>query len=97
MKFGWEPMGQSEALDLELVPRGARGIGDGTLLIDAGCIWDARTALRRAHGPLPNTESNGWKNLSGQKTTKGTPGCAADRLCRLRPVKRNAVVRRFAP
>lgn len=48
IKFGWEPMGQSERLDLELV-RGAReGIGDGTLLIDAGCVWDARTALRRA-------------------------------------------------
>jgi len=43
-------MGQSEALDIELV-RGARaGVGDGvTLLIDAGCVWDARTALRRAH------------------------------------------------
>jgi L-rhamnonate dehydratase len=49
IKFGWEPMGQNEALDIELV-RGAReGIGDGTLLIDAGCVWDARTALRRAH------------------------------------------------
>src|SRR5260370_37241737 len=42
-------MGQSEALDLELV-RGAReGVGSGAvLLIDAGCVWDARTALRRA-------------------------------------------------
>src|SRR5207249_1721126 len=50
VKFGWEPMGQNEALDLELV-RGARaGIGEGaTLLIDAGCVWDARTALQRAH------------------------------------------------
>ena len=49
VKFGWEPMGQSEALDLELV-RGAReGIGeDNSLLIDAGCAWDARTALTRA-------------------------------------------------
>ncbi|MFV0416717.1 MAG: mandelate racemase/muconate lactonizing enzyme family protein [Chthoniobacterales bacterium] len=49
IKFGWEPMGQSERLDLELV-RGAReGFGDdGTLLIDAGCVWDARTALSRA-------------------------------------------------
>lgn len=47
IKFGWEPMGQSEALDLELV-RGAReGFGDDTLLIDAGCVWDARTALQR--------------------------------------------------
>ena len=50
VKFGWEPMGQSEALDVELV-RGAReGVGtNATLLIDAGCVWDARTALRRAH------------------------------------------------
>src|SRR5262245_10782327 len=49
LKFGWEPMGQSEALDIELV-RGARdGAGDATVLIDAGCVWDARTALKRAH------------------------------------------------
>lgn len=48
VKFGWEPMGQSEALDIELV-RGARsGFGDGTVLVDAGCVWDARTALERA-------------------------------------------------
>ena len=49
IKFGWEPMGQSEALDLELVRSAREGIGDGTLLIDAGCVWDARTALSRAH------------------------------------------------
>ena len=49
IKFGWEPMGESEALDLELVRGGRDGIGDeNTLLIDAGCVWDARTALRRA-------------------------------------------------
>lgn len=49
VKFGWEPMGQSEAVDRDLV-RGAReGVGDdATLLIDAGCVWDARTALARA-------------------------------------------------
>jgi L-alanine-DL-glutamate epimerase-like enolase superfamily enzyme len=48
VKLGWEPMGESEALDIELV-RGAReGAGNATLLIDAGCVWDARTALRRA-------------------------------------------------
>lgn len=49
VKFGWEPMGPDEALDVELV-RGARqGIGPrNTLLIDAGCVWDARTALKRA-------------------------------------------------
>jgi L-alanine-DL-glutamate epimerase-like enolase superfamily enzyme len=48
IKFGWEPMGQSMALDLELVHGARQGIGDGTLLVDAGCVWDARTALERA-------------------------------------------------
>ena len=49
VKFGWEPMGQDENLDLELVQGARRGMGtDGTLLIDAGCVWDCRTALQRA-------------------------------------------------
>jgi len=49
VKFGWEPMGQSEALDLELVQSAREGVGpEAMLLIDAGCVWDARTALRRA-------------------------------------------------
>ncbi len=49
VKFGWEPMGQDERLDLELV-RGARaGVGEeGIVLVDAGCVWDRRTALSRA-------------------------------------------------
>jgi L-rhamnonate dehydratase len=50
IKFGWEPMGKSEALDLDLVRGARKGIGDdGTLLVDAGLVWDARTALRRAN------------------------------------------------
>src|SRR6266436_6217190 len=49
VKFGWEPMGTSESLDRELVKGARSGLGDdATLLIDAGCVWDARTALRRA-------------------------------------------------
>jgi L-alanine-DL-glutamate epimerase-like enolase superfamily enzyme len=48
VKFGWEPMGQSEALDIELVEGARAGVGNVTLLIDAGCAWDARTALSRA-------------------------------------------------
>lgn len=48
IKFGWEPMGPNLKVDLDLV-RGAReGIGEGLLMIDAGCVWDARTALQRA-------------------------------------------------
>ncbi len=49
VKFGWEPMGASAAVDLELVRGARRGLGDdATLLIDAGCVWDARTALQRS-------------------------------------------------
>ncbi|MBX9627990.1 MAG: mandelate racemase/muconate lactonizing enzyme family protein [Gemmataceae bacterium] len=49
VKFGWEPMGTSEAVDIDLVKGARDGLGDATLLIDAGCVYDARTALRRAH------------------------------------------------
>lgn len=50
VKFGWEPMGPSAAVDLDLVRGARKGLGaDGTVLIDAGCVWDARTALQRAH------------------------------------------------
>lgn len=49
VKFGWEPMGTSEAVDIDLVAGARRGMGDqATLLIDAGCVWDSRTALQRA-------------------------------------------------
>ena len=48
VKFGWEPMGQDERTDIALVEHARRGVGDETLLlIDAGCPWDARTAMRR--------------------------------------------------
>lgn len=50
VKFGWEPMGTSEIVDHRLVQGAREGIGPAaTLLIDAGCVWDARTALRRAN------------------------------------------------
>ncbi|MCJ8331914.1 MAG: mandelate racemase/muconate lactonizing enzyme family protein [Lentisphaeria bacterium] len=50
VKFGWEPMGESEAMDMELVSSAREALGpDRELLIDAGCVWDARTALKRAH------------------------------------------------
>jgi len=48
VKFGWEPMGTSEAVDIDLVKGAREGLGKATLLIDAGCVYDARTALRRA-------------------------------------------------
>ncbi|MDX1968333.1 MAG: mandelate racemase/muconate lactonizing enzyme family protein, partial [Planctomycetaceae bacterium] len=74
IKFGWEPMGPDLRVDLDLV-RGAReGIGDGLLMIDAGCVWDARTALQRAEAfaeydlvwleePLQSNDVDGYRWL----------------------------------
>ena len=48
-KFGWGPMGQSEANDIALVREARRGLGeDVDLMIDAGQPWDWRTALVRS-------------------------------------------------
>jgi L-rhamnonate dehydratase len=49
LKFCEGGLGQHEGLDLELVRGARRGAGDNVpLLVNAGGIWDARTALRRA-------------------------------------------------
>jgi L-rhamnonate dehydratase len=47
VKFGWEPMGQDEKTDIALVKHARRGVGEAWLMIDAGCPWDARTAMKR--------------------------------------------------
>ncbi len=50
IKFGWGPMGQDEATDIALVREARRGAGDDVdILIDAGQVWNWRTALKRAH------------------------------------------------
>ena len=49
VKFGWGPMGQSEAGDVALVREARRGLGDEPdLLIDAGQCFDVRTAVKRS-------------------------------------------------
>jgi L-rhamnonate dehydratase len=49
VKFGWGPMGQSEASDLAHVRAARAGVGpDVELMVDAGLCWDTATALRRA-------------------------------------------------
>jgi L-rhamnonate dehydratase len=50
VKFGWAPLGcVDEATDVALVREARRGAGaDMDVMIDAGCIWDAKTALQRA-------------------------------------------------
>jgi L-alanine-DL-glutamate epimerase-like enolase superfamily enzyme len=49
VKFGWGPMGQSEASDVAHVRAAREGVGpDVELMIDAGLCWDTATAIRRA-------------------------------------------------
>jgi L-alanine-DL-glutamate epimerase-like enolase superfamily enzyme len=50
VKFGWAPMGLiDEATDVALVREARRGAGpDMDVLIDAGCVWDTKTAMQRA-------------------------------------------------
>jgi L-rhamnonate dehydratase len=49
VKFGWGPMGQSEAGDMAHVRAAREGIGpDVELMVDAGLCWDTATAIRRA-------------------------------------------------
>ncbi|MBM3726309.1 MAG: mandelate racemase/muconate lactonizing enzyme family protein [Acidobacteria bacterium] len=76
VKFGWSPMGESEATDIALVREARRGLGaDADLLIDAGLVWDAKTALQRAQAfaehrifwleePLRADDYEGYRKLS---------------------------------
>jgi L-rhamnonate dehydratase len=49
VKFGWGPMGQSEAGDIAHVKAARQGLGpDAELMVDASLCWDTATAIRRA-------------------------------------------------
>jgi L-alanine-DL-glutamate epimerase-like enolase superfamily enzyme len=75
-KFGWAPMGPDEALDVALVRAARQGLGPGAdLMVDAGCVWDVKTAVRRARRfaeenvfwleePLPPDDLEGYARLS---------------------------------
>jgi L-alanine-DL-glutamate epimerase-like enolase superfamily enzyme len=49
VKFGWAPMGEDEKTDIALVREARKGAGaDVDVMIDAGLVWDAKTAIQRA-------------------------------------------------
>lgn len=76
VKFGWDPMGQDEETDIALVREARKGLGDGPdLLVDAGLVWDAKTAIQRARAfeqhnifwleePLLPDDYDGYRKLS---------------------------------
>lgn len=50
VKFGWDPMGKDARTDVALVREARAGLGpDLDLMIDAGLVYDAKTAIQRAH------------------------------------------------
>jgi L-alanine-DL-glutamate epimerase-like enolase superfamily enzyme len=76
VKFGWQPMGESEQNDIDLVRAARAGLGDDIdLMIDAGLVWDAKTAIQRARAfsdfrifwleePLHPDDYEGYRKLS---------------------------------
>lgn len=76
VKFGWAPMGRDAATDVALVREARAGLGpDLDLMIDAGLVYDARTALLRARAfevynlfwleePLAPDDYQGYAKLS---------------------------------
>jgi L-alanine-DL-glutamate epimerase-like enolase superfamily enzyme len=76
VKFGWDPMGQDERTDKALVKEARKGLGDDLdLMIDAGLVWDAKTAIQRANSfsesnifwleePLRPDDYEGYRKLS---------------------------------
>ena len=76
VKFGWAPMGQDEKTDIALVREARKGLGDDAdLMIDAGLVWDAKTAIQRVGAfseykifwleePLQPDDYEGYRKLS---------------------------------
>lgn len=86
VKFGWEPMGQDEKTDIALVREARKGLGDDAdLMIDAGLVWDAKTAIQRARAfsqyniywleePLMPDDYTGYAKLSQAVDTRIAAG-----------------------
>ncbi|MCI0622605.1 MAG: mandelate racemase/muconate lactonizing enzyme family protein [Acidobacteria bacterium] len=76
VKFGWAPRGQDAATDVGLVREARAGLGgNADLMIDAGLVWDAKTAIQRARAfsefnifwleePLAPDDYQGYRRLS---------------------------------
>jgi len=86
VKFGWDPMGKDARTDVALVREARRGLGpDIDLMIDAGLVYDAKTAIQRAKAfeqydpfwfeePLLPDDYEGYAKLSAASTLRIAAG-----------------------
>ena len=86
VKFGWDPMGRDEATDIALVREAREGLGtDPDLMIDAGLVYDAKTAIQRARAfeqyrpywfeePLMPDDYQGYAKLSAASSLRIAAG-----------------------
>jgi L-alanine-DL-glutamate epimerase-like enolase superfamily enzyme len=86
VKFGWHPMGRDEQTDIALVREARKGLGDQPdLMIDAGLVWDAKTAIQRANAfsdykifwleePLLPDDYQGYAKLSNSTDVRIAAG-----------------------
>lgn len=86
VKFGWGPFGKDGKLDRELAAAAREGIGpDRGLMIDVGCCWDWKTAVRREtmlrefnpfwlEEPLAPDDVDGYRLLAEQVPTRIAAG-----------------------
>ena len=92
VKFGWGPMGKDERQDVALVREARRGTGDEVdVLIDAGQVWDWKTALTRSRQfaeyrpfwieePLHPDDIEGYAALTAESPVPIATGEAESRL-----------------
>jgi L-rhamnonate dehydratase len=96
VKFGWGPMGQDEANDIDLIRQARSGVGEKIeVLIDAGQVWDWKTALKRAHQfeefrpfwieePLHPDDIAGYRELTRQSPVAIATGEAESEIAKFR-------------
>lgn len=86
VKFGWGPFGRDEATDRDHAAAAREGLGPGRdLMIDVGCAWDWKTAVRREEmlrefdpfwieEPLAAEDVRGYAELAKHSRTRIAAG-----------------------
>ncbi|MFA6470727.1 MAG: mandelate racemase/muconate lactonizing enzyme family protein [Candidatus Latescibacterota bacterium] len=86
VKFGWEPLGKNAEYDVALVREIRRAVGSGVdVMIDAGLVWDAKTAIGMAkrfseyniawlEEPLHPDDIDGYARLSSATSVRIAAG-----------------------